>query len=161
MKVNSVKKYLLLAMIIIASVGVAQEPSNIISDYIENTSGGKVQITQPKGLKERLKPKKYSEVDSEVDANSYVGYRIQVFSDNNQRTAKGQAETRKNKIEEKFPDLKVYLLFKAPSWRVRVGDFKTRGEAEQVMFEIREEFPTYASEMTVVMDNINLPENEF
>lgn len=158
---DSVKKYILLAMIIIASVCVAQEPSNIISDYIENSSGGKVQITQPDGLKKRLVPKKSSEVYSEGEVNSYVGYRIQVFSDNNQRTAKGQAEARKNKIMEKFPDLKVYLLFKAPSWRVRVGDFKTRGEAEQVMIEIRDEFPTYASEITVVMDNINLPENDF
>lgn len=158
MKVNCVKKYLLLAMIIIASVSVAQEPSGVISDYIENTSGGKVQITQPEELKERLKPKRQSGINSEDETDAYVGYRVQVFSDNNQRTAKSQAQARKNNISARFPDLKAYLLYKAPSWRVRMGDFKTRGEAEQVMLEIREEFPAYASEITVVVDEINLPE---
>lgn len=156
---NYVRKYQLLAMIImIASVSVAQEPATVISDYIENTSGNKVQIMQPKELRKRLTPQKNVEVDSEVDENTSVGYRVQIFSDNNQRTAKKQAQERKENILSRFPEMKVYMMYKSPSWRVRIGDFKTRGEAEQVMLEIKEEFPYYSSEITVVVDKINLQE---
>ena len=49
-------------------------------------------------------------------------------------------------------------MYKSPSWRVRVGDFKSRGEAEQVMQEIKDAFPSYAGEVLVVVDRINLQE---
>ena len=41
---------------------------------------------------------------------------------------------------------------------MRVGDFRTRGDAEQVMKEIKEVFPAYASEVTIVVDKINIEE---
>lgn len=159
MKGNRVRIYLLLAVMCFAAMSFAQEPSAVISDYMEKSSGGKVTITQPDALRERLKPQKHNSgsVSDEV-ATTTVGYRVQVFSDNNQRTAKGQAQARERNVAARFPELNVYLLYKSPSWRVRVGDFKTRGEAEQVMHEIKTEFPAYASEVTVVVDKINLSE---
>ncbi len=152
------KKYLLLAMIFTLFTSVAQEPTLIISDYIEQAWSEKIKIIQPKELKERLKPVQKTEEPAESEENSIVGYRVQVFSDNNQRTAKKQAQVRKDNISARFPEMDVYLIYKSPLWRVRVGDFKTRGEAEQVMLEIKKEFPAYASEITVVVDKINLPD---
>lgn len=138
----------------------AQTSSDIITDYLSNNSQGKVTINQPENLKSRLKKKKMSgnENVSSEESTKVVGYRVQVFSDNNQRTAKSQAQSRERNILAQFPDLKVYLMYKSPSWRVRVGDYKSRGEAEQVMQEIKEAFPSYAGEVMVVVDRINLQE---
>lgn len=159
MIVNRLKIVISLAVLSIALLCEAQESAKVISDYIENTSGGKVKITQPEALRARLMPKLVTEeAETAEEVTKAVGYRIQVFSDNNQRTAKAQAQARERNIATQFPELNVYLLYKSPSWRVRVGDFKTRSEAEQVMHEIKEAFPAYAGEVTVVVDRINLEE---
>ena len=84
-----------------------------------------------------------------------VGYRIQVFSDRNQRTAKGEALTKERSIKEAFPEMGTYITYDAPSWRLRVGDFRTRDEAVIRLGELREMFPGYAGEMIIVVDVIN------
>lgn len=160
MNMNNLKGYILLVLMCFGGMVAAQMSSDIITDYLSNNSQGKVTINQPENLKSRLKKKKMSgnENVSSEESTKVVGYRVQVFSDNNQRTAKSQAQSRERNILAQFPDLKVYLMYKSPSWRVRVGDYKSRGEAEQVMQEIKEAFPSYAGEVMVVVDRINLQE---
>lgn len=151
----------LIAVVCCTCVAWAAEPE-VISDYLEKQSGGQITINQPDALRERLKRKAVAPKDETSDeVTKAAGYRIQVFSDNNQRTAKSQAQVREQNISTRFPHLKVYRTYKSPQWRVRVGDFRTRAEAEQVMVEIKEAFPYYAGEVMVVVDNINLQKNEF
>lgn len=160
MNLIDLKKYILPVLMCFSCMAIAQTSSTVITDYLENNSAGKVAIKQPEDMRVRLKPKNNikSETIETDDVPKAVGYRVQVFSDNNQRTAKSQAQARERNIVAQFPHLKVYLLYKSPSWRVRVGDFKSRGEAEQVMHEIKEAFPSYAGEVMVVVDRINLQE---
>ena len=84
------------------------------------------------------------------------GFRVQVFSSNNQRTARAEAFRIKTLIEDRFPDTAVYENFSAPFWRVRVGDFRTREEAEEKRNELRRAFPAMRREMVVIRDTINL-----
>ena len=83
-----------------------------------------------------------------------MGYRIQVFSDRNQRTAKSEALSRERNIKEAFPEMGTYITYDAPSWRLRVGDFRTRDEAASRLAELKELFPGY-DEMIIVVDLIN------
>lgn len=133
----------------------------VITDTLAQQSNGQVTINQPEALRERLKRKNIAEEETTDEDVKVAGYRIQVFSDNNQRTAKSQAQLREKNILAQFPDMKVYITYKSPLWRVRVGDFRTRAEAEHVMLEIKEALPSYAGEMMVVVDNINLQKDEF
>lgn len=160
MVMDKFKVYILLVLMCFSCVVVAQTPNVVITDYLKENSQGKIVVNQPESMNGRLKPKKIQDNNdiSSEDLSKAVGYRIQVFSDNNQRTAKSQAQLRERNILAQFPDLKVYLMYKSPSWRVRVGDFKSRGEAEQVMQEIKDAFPSYAGEVLVVVDRINLQE---
>jgi len=48
------------------------------------------------------------------------------------------------------------MTFNSPYWRVKVGDFRTRGEAEAAMAEIREAFPSLSSHLRIVRDKINI-----
>ena len=153
-------RILMLTALVWVGVGAkAQQLQEVITDHIEQTSGGKVTVVQDKALRERLKRKEAPSEDAMTEEKAkVVGYRVQVYSDNNQRTGKSQAQSRQQKILEQFPDMKVYVIYTSPTWRVRVGDFKLMGEAEYVMHELKEAFPAYAREMMIVKDNINVPE---
>lgn len=83
-----------------------------------------------------------------------AGYRVQIFDDNNVRTAKQEAQSRKQQIETHFPHLSAYVTFNSPYWRVKVGDFTTRSEAEAAMAEIRQAFPAMAKSLRIVRDRI-------
>ena len=94
--------------------------------------------------------------DKRAATNSRSGYRIQIFDDNNPRTAAAQAKARERQIVSSFPQYKTYVTFNSPYWQVKVGDFRTRGEAEAVMAEIREVYPQYGAYLRIVRDRINI-----
>lgn len=68
---------------------------------------------------------------------SMPGYRIQVINTSD-RTA---AITAKTKIYQLHPELKAYLLYQAPYFRLRVGNFKDKDEAEDYRKSLTKEFP--------------------
>jgi SPOR domain len=74
------------------------------------------------------------------------GYRLQVISTQD-RT---EAFRLKGELLEKFPSEKTYLMFQAPFFRVRFGNFKTRAEA----MEYREAFLSYLSKDIFVIKDI-------
>lgn len=83
------------------------------------------------------------------------GYRVQVYSDNNARTAKNEARAKERAILSRFPDLATYVVYDSPYWRLRVGDCRTRAEADELAAELKSAFPSYRAEITVVRDRIN------
>ena len=86
------------------------------------------------------------------------GYRIQVFTDNNQRTARNEAETKKLQIEELF-NVTAYVKYNAPFWRLYVGDYITYEEAFSMMCKITEAFPAYKKEIQIKEEEIRIPFN--
>ncbi len=154
---SSVKILYVILLMLAPCMALAQE---VITDHLAKSSNGNVVIVQPDGLRERLKAENGAGIveDKKMEEARGVGYRIQAYSDSNQRTAKAQAKQRASNIMSRFPDLRTYLAYKSPSWRLKVGDFKTRGEAEQVMHDLKEAFPAYASELKIIVDKINLSE---
>ncbi|MFR9165806.1 MAG: SPOR domain-containing protein [Dysgonomonas sp.] len=85
------------------------------------------------------------------------GYKIQVFSGNDQRRSKNEAYSKKEMIQSSFPDMEVAITFRSPVWRVRVGNFKTYEQAFQAMKELKDAFPTFGKEMQIVEAVIKLP----
>jgi len=71
------------------------------------------------------------------DARRFVqGYRILVMNTND-RSKVNEAKT---KIYQQFPELKAYLLWQAPFFKLKVGNFKDRKEAEEYLTEIQRIF---------------------
>lgn len=89
-----------------------------------------------------------------------IGYRVQVFSDNNVRTARNEARVKQRNIKARFPQYGSYVTYNSPYWRLRVGDFKTQEEANTALLAIRRAFPAYARELRVVRDRINVSKTE-
>lgn len=84
-----------------------------------------------------------------------VGYRVQVYADNNVRSAKVEARKRERALGQAFPDYGTYVSYASPYWRLRVGDFRSQYDAEKAAAEIRKAFPHYAREVRVVRDRIS------
>jgi hypothetical protein len=102
------------------------------------------------------RPSSRKKISQQYITNRSVGYRIQVYADNNFRTAKANAQARARSIAMRFPQYRFYLSYKAPAWHLRIGDFKSQQEAQRAMSQIKRSFPSYASEMTIVRDKINV-----
>ena len=67
-----------------------------------------------------------NEITTRNSRRSAQGYRIQVISTNN-RTKAMEAKT---KIYQHFPELKAYLMYQSPFFKLKVGNFTEREEAE-------------------------------
>ncbi|MGM9803829.1 MAG: SPOR domain-containing protein [Muribaculaceae bacterium] len=127
-----------------------------IVDHLNKNTGGQVTVIAPDQLIERLKPENGDPTNGapRKATQSNVGYRIQVFSGSS-ATAKRDAQVRERNIISRFPQMRPYMGYKAPSWRLRVGDFRTRDEANDMLQQLKKAFPAYAREMTIVVDRIN------
>lgn len=80
------------------------------------------------------------------------GYRIQLFFDS-EREAINEARAQ---FIAKYPRIDTYTTYMAPNFFLRIGDFRTRAEAEKVKEEINALFPT----SFIVTEKINLPRLE-
>ncbi|MFX0555483.1 SPOR domain-containing protein [Maribacter sp. CXY002] len=90
---------------------------------------GKINIEQDNKITELLDIYKSSKHNSEY-------YRIQVgFGDY------AKAQEIKSNIEIDFPDLPSKIDFDSPTYRVRVGRFKSKLEAERKFNEVRKKYP--------------------
>jgi len=75
----------------------------------------------------------------------------------NPRTSETEAIKRQTQLDEKFPELKTYLNFDAPNWKLYAGDFLTKEEATLFRLQILKSCPEFGKETYVVSDKINVP----
>lgn len=80
------------------------------------------------------------------------GWRVQIFFDSGANSKK-RATDALNHFNALYPDIKAYLSFREPYYRVRVGDYRTRLEAEGLMNQIQAEYPNAFA----ATDKINPP----
>jgi|SRR5690606_10399992 hypothetical protein len=101
----------------------------------------------------------YTSADGSTQFHKMRGFKIQAFSGNDQRTSKNEAIRKQTQINNLFPEHETVVLFDSPFWRLRVGNFTTREEAEAVMQELRKAFPSFGKEMYIVVDEVKIPVN--
>jgi len=72
--------------------------------------------------------------------NGFDGYRVQLFSGTGT-----EARLQANNLRAEFmglnPDIPAYLIYQAPNFKVRVGDFRTELEAIRMQRELSYQFP--------------------
>ncbi len=129
-----------------------------IADRI--VSAGKARISQPEALNRRLvKVVKDEPAAAGQSAKASVGgFRVLLFSGNNARTAKAEAENRAAAVGERFPEHRTYVTYDAPYWRLKVGDFRAYEDAAAALSELKAAFPSFAREMRMVRERIHVEE---
>lgn len=76
------------------------------------------------------------------------GFRIQIYVGNVRQEADGA----KSYIYQSFPDLNPYVSYSQPTYRVKVGDFMYRSDAEQYLDLIREQY----SSAVILADRVDI-----
>ena len=82
-------------------------------------------------------------------STSSKGYRIQIFSGSNRKAA----YSAQSKFQTKFPETHTYLSYRDPNFKVKVGDFRSRLEAEKMIEEMK---PAFGG-LFIISEKINLP----
>lgn len=119
---------------------------------------GSIRIFQSPAIRTvvKLRPNSISSNDLSGGYSVISGYKVQVYS-GNASDSKAVAQQRSAMVQEKFPELETDLLYKAPFWRVRAGNFVTQGEAREYLNMLKKEFPRFGKEMFVVRASIKVP----
>ena len=115
---------------------------------------GQLNIVQDSRVDELMeKHKQMNEMlMSNPDHSGVEGYRVQIFFESGNKSSEAAREIMEE-FEENHPEIPTYLTWKAPNFRVRVGDFRTRMEAEGVLQKILKDYPN----AWVIKDKINFP----
>ena len=82
----------------------------------------------------------------------FQGYRVQILKTSGNE-ALDITEKAITDFSEKYSDIHAYLTFEEPYYRVRVGDFRTRLEAEKFLKKIKRKYPG----AWVIQDYVNFP----
>ncbi len=111
-------------------------PVHGIKAQVLKPAEGKVEVVQDEKIIQLSEQyKKMSLSNPEVD-----GYRVQIFFESGSNS-KNAAANIKSGFETVFPEIKSYLSYKEPYYRVRVGDFRTLVEAVGFQKKIAIEYP--------------------
>jgi len=140
----------------------AQSPQYSIFESLEvrqKSGEGVVVVHQPDGIRRLVGTRIDSEKLNILNGKTYIttrGYRIQVYSGNNQRTSRGEATALQERIKGLFPYMEADTRFDAPFWKLHVGNFLTFEEASIMKRELLTAFPQKKNEIFIFEDNIRV-----
>lgn len=101
----------------------------------DTSSVGRVNVFQDERLRKLL------ETDLTINSTNpgFSGYRIQIFS--GRSVDKERAISVKERFQELFPMVRAYVVYQAPDFRVRVGNFRSKLECIPLYHTVKKEFP--------------------
>jgi len=149
-----INKGLILILFLLSFNLSAQEETKNLSEtgFIVNYSkdGGTVNIIQDNRLN--------VVVSNHILSNKNrptMGWRVQIYFGQGQ-SAKAKAENVKKSFLKKYPDVSAYLIYEAPYFKVRVGNYKTKFEARKMKVELDGQF----EKIFLIEDKIKLNSEE-
>jgi len=77
------------------------------------------------------------------------GYRVQIISS----STKSKVDGERGRFMTSYRGTKTYIDYKAPNFRLRAGNFRSKLDAQKFQHEIKESFPN----TLVISDSIDLP----
>jgi len=169
MKVQLIVKLILLTLFCqVLSVAAQQSATSASKSILEELNmprrgQGSVIVYEDEAIKGILaKPNSanlpvYTSEDGTTQYVKMRGFKIQVFSGNNQRKSKDEAYSKQRLINDRFEDIETVVYFKSPRWILRAGNFRTREEADVMLKEIAKQFPSFGKEMYIVSDTVKIP----
>lgn len=112
---------------------------------------GKTEVIQDQRVD--LLVKKHIQINQAL--KTMEGFRIQLFSDSG-NNSKNKAQAAHDEFQSKHPGVGVYISFKSPNYQVRIGDFRTKLDAQRFLNEIAADY----SNAFIITDQINLPKTD-
>lgn len=97
----------------------------------------------PSGIKVSQTDAVKRAVEKRIISNSsklYSGYRIRIFFDS-RRSARDESYAVMSRFNGMFPHIQAYRTYSSPNFKVTVGNFRTRVEAESLLEKLKYDFP--------------------
>jgi hypothetical protein len=137
--------YWLIAVFVFISFGKTLHAQTNELDENEKDSLGIVNVIQDERIEQLLK------TDSIINSQkqSFTGYRIQIFFGGS--TDREKAFQIKDEFLELFPEERAYVVYTAPDFRVRVGNFRTKLESIELYKACSEFYPNCYPVKTEIM----------
>ncbi len=143
----TIKNFLLLACVFCLKTVVAQVGPAADTAYVIVHKDPRVDVLAKKQAAVNAAYKR-------ANARSMKGYRLLIVNTNK----RDEAIAAKTKIYTYFPELKAYLVYQTPYFKLKAGNFKTRDEAEKYRQNMNMVFP---KGVFIVNDTIEVkPEKE-
>jgi len=111
------------------------------------SSSNYVSISQPSSLKSAMSDHIASNGERKVNS-----YRVRIFFDNNQN-ARNRSMSIAEQFSAMYPGIPVYRNHVAPYFKVTVGNFRTRDEAQQFASRLNGQF----SSVFLVKESVHYP----
>lgn len=136
------KYFFILSFIVIAIGASAQDSSSVV---VHKDTRLDVLLKKQGDINAAIK---------KANARTARGFRLLVINTNK----RDEAIAAKTKVYTNFPELKAYLVYQSPYFKLKVGNFKTREEAQQYQKSLGYYFP---KGVFVISDMIEVtPEKE-
>ena len=136
-----------LFMIMLVGILQFQAPAQSDTGRVKDKQEGKIMIIQDSRIE--LLVQKHMGLKEEV--RTAEGYRIQIISS----SSREKALAAKANFITKYPDYKIYLTYQQPYYKLRVGNYYTRLDAQRARMEILEDF----NDSFIVKDEIRVIDN--
>lgn len=146
------KKILLPVILLVSCILYADDENQeqhvmLITDAMEN-----VVVHQDSLITRLMEDKRVGRQRGQYEED---GFRLQVYASNVQQTAKNEALLLQQRLEPQI-DVPVYAQSEPPFWKVRLGNFRTREEANRYKEIFLQDFPDLQGSTYVVPDKIVL-----
>jgi hypothetical protein len=124
----AIMRFVLFLLVITCSIGSA---------YAQDT--GSVVVHKDPRIDQLVKKQiEYNELTTREARRHVQGFRILIISTNN----RNKANEAKLKVYTNFPELKAYLMYQSPNFKLKVGNFRDQKEADAYLKKIQMYFPT-------------------
>ena len=156
MMMNKPLNRILLLLVLLAFAVPAAHAQNLETEEVSEIehAGDEVQVDStllgrdifsslPEQVVVRQTPAVRAALTRQVSSNagkSYSGFRIRLFFASN-RTAREESSAVIRRFNELFPHVEAYRSFSSPNFKVTVGNFRTRIEAEAFLRKVKGDFP--------------------
>ncbi|PCH70862.1 MAG: hypothetical protein COC06_03380 [Bacteroidales bacterium] len=133
----------------------AQFVGDVQNSYEQSADSlGEVNIIQDARILELL------DTDKMINSKDpgFLGYRIQIFS--GRSTDREKAFEIKKEFNELFPEERAYVVYKAPDFRVSVGDFRSKIESIELKKACLKFFPNCYPVKTYILFSDLIPNQQ-
>ncbi|MEQ9261795.1 MAG: SPOR domain-containing protein [Owenweeksia sp.] len=133
------KFFVLISLIFSLASGISAQPATV--------GQGNFEVIEEPGIRQLHQ----AYIRENKDHPGFNGYRVQIYNGR-----KDACMSKRSQFISVFPTVAAYTLYEAPEYRIQVGDFRTRLEAEKFLQIVLSEF----SGSFVVSTRIKLPHLE-
>ncbi len=122
------------------------------SGFLFSQNTGKITINQNDNISKLIQEHK----TFNKNQSGIIGYRIHIFFDSG-NNSKSKAYSIKSQFMAEYPDVEAYIVYQEPNYKVKVGDFRTRLDAQRFQDQISNQYKN----AFIIKEMINLPKIPF